>query len=173
MPYRLCILLFLLASSSAVAIPTHATPTPVDAEDDATLEASASVAFHHYLEAIDAGELADAYEMVLDPGHIDLQNEVIERLAAFVTARQKHPVSNEGLVVRTAGPWAMVVYQYDTLVAGKAARVITTAWMMQHEGFWRQFILAPDDERFWDETRSDYERLQNWFDEHAEDLAAA
>ena len=78
-----------------------------------------------------------------------------------------------GLIVRSSGDWALVVYQYDTVVGNKAARVITTAWMLQSEGFWRQFIIAPSDEQFWDEYRSDYERLQDWFDEHAEAIGSA
>lgn len=147
--------------------------TPVDHEDDAALEASASLAFCEYLNAIDEGELADAYGMVLDPLDMRAQDEVVDRLSAFMRARQKSPVDNEAMIIRCSGDWAMVVYQYDTTIAGKTARVITTAWMLQWEGFWRQFILAPADETFWDEYQSDYERLQDWFDENAEDLGMA
>jgi DNA-binding protein Fis len=147
--------------------------TPVDLEDDAALEASASQAFYQYLQAIEAGELADAYDMVLDPLDMTAQDSVMQRLSSFIKARQKSPVSNEAMIVRSSGDWALVVYQYDTMIAGKAARVITTAWMMQWEGFWRQFIVAPAIETFWEEHRSDYEVLQKWFDDHAEDLGRA
>lgn len=146
---------------------------PVDNEDDATLEASACLAFYAYLNAIDEGELVDACEMVLDPIDLAAQDEVVDRLSAFMRARQKNPVENEAMIIRSSGDWALVVYQYDTILAGKTARVITTAWMLQWDGFWRQFIIAPSQEMFWDNYRSDYERLQNWFDEHAEDLGLA
>jgi hypothetical protein len=152
---------------------TSAALTPVDTEDEAALEASASLAFYEYLQAIEEGELAQAYEMVLDPVDMAAQDDVLNRLSTFIKARQKNPVSNEAMIVRSAGDWALVVYQYDTTIAGKAARVITTAWMLQWEGFWRQFIVAPEDEQFWDTYRSDYELLQNWFDEHAEDIGSA
>lgn len=161
------ILAVLLPASAQAAL------TPVDHEDDATLEASASLAFYEYLQAIDEGELADAYEMVLDPIDMAAQDDVLDRLSSFMRARQKHPVNNEAMIVRSAGDWALVVYQYDTTVAGKPARVITTAWMLQWDGFWRQFIIAPADETFWDVYRSDYELLQNWFDEYAEDFGMA
>ena len=147
--------------------------TPVDHKDEDAIEASASQAFYEYLQAIEAGELADAYEMVLDPVDMAAQDDVLTRLSAFIKARQKNPVDNEAMVVRCSGDWALVVYQYDTTIAGKTARVITTAWMMQWEGFWRQFIVAPDDEQFWEAHRSDYELLQKWFDDNAGDLAAA
>jgi hypothetical protein len=147
--------------------------TPVDREDDVALEASASVAFYEYLQAIEKGELAQAYDMVLEPEDMAAQDNVLTRLSAFIKARQKNPVSNEALIVRSSGDWALVVYQYDTTIAGKAARVITTAWMLQWEGFWRQFIVAPEDEAFWDTYRSDYEVLQKWFDDHAEDIGSA
>ena len=161
-------LLALLATSPALAA-----LTPVDREDESALEASASLAFSEYLQAIDEGELADAYEMVLEPEDMAAQDSVLTRLSAFIKARQKNPVSNEALIVRSSGDWALVVYQYDTTIAGKTARIITTAWMLQWEGFWRQFIVAPQDETFWDDHRSDYERLEQWFDEHAEDLGTA
>lgn len=159
----------------AVLLPVSADAalTPVNHEDEATLEASASLAFYEYLNAIDEGELSDAYEMVLDPIDMGAQDEVLDRLSSFMRARQKHPVSNEAMIVRSAGDWALVVYQYDTTIAGEPARIITTAWMLQWDGFWRQFIIAPADETFWDDYRSDYELLQNWFDEHAEDLGMA
>lgn len=147
--------------------------TPVNSEDESTIESSASLAFYEYLQAIDEGELAQAYEMALDPVDMAAQDDVLTRLSAFMKARQKNPVSNEAVIVRSSGDWALVVYQYDTTIAGKAARVITTAWMLQWEGFWRQFIVAPTEETFWDEYRSDYERLQDWFDEHAKDLGTA
>ena len=153
--------------------PASAALTPVDLEDEAALEASASQAFYEYLQVIEAGELADAYEMVLEPIDMAAQDDVLSRLAAFIKARQKNPVTNEALIVRSAGDWALVVYQYDTTIAGKAARVITTAWMLQWEGFWRQFIVAPTQEDFWDDYRSDYETLQKWFDDHAEDIGSA
>ena len=146
--------------------PAYAALTPVNNENEATLEASASLAFYEYLEAIEEGELADAYETAA-------QDDVISRLSAFIKARQKHPVSNEALIIRSAGDWALVVYQYDTTIAGKTARVITTAWMLQWEGFWRQFIVAPEVEQFWEDYRSDYELLQKWFDDHAEELGTA
>lgn len=152
------------------AMPTVAALTPVDREDESALEASACLAFSEYLHAIDEGELAEAYEMVLDPEDVAAENDVLDRLSAFIKARQKNPVTNEALVVRSSGDWALVVYQYDTTIAGKTARVITTAWMLQWEGFWRQFIVAPEDETFWDDHRSDYQRLEKWFDDHAEDL---
>ncbi|MEO0475978.1 MAG: hypothetical protein AAF085_08445 [Planctomycetota bacterium] len=147
--------------------------TPVDKEDEDALEASASVAFYEYLQAIEKGDLAQAYEMVLDPEDMAAQDNVLTRLSTFIKARQKNPVSNEAMIIRSAGDWALVVYQYDTTIAGKTARVITTAWMLQWEGFWRQFIVAPENETFWDDYRSDYERLQKWFDDHAEDLGQA
>lgn len=166
----------LLLTFAAVLIASHATQaalTPVDNTDETSIESSASFAFHAYLDAIDTGELAEAYDMVLAPGDMEGQDKILQRLVAFMKARQKHPVTNEGLIVRASGDWALVVYQYDTVVGDKAARVITTAWMMQSEGFWRQFIIAPADEQFWDENRSDYERLQDWFDDHAEDIGSA
>ena len=148
--------------------------TPVDLEDEAALEESASLAFHDYLQAIEAGELEEAYEMVLDPQDMAAQDDVLTRLSAFIKSRQKQPVSNEALIIRSAGDWALVVYQYDTIVAGKTARVITTAWMMQWEGFWRQFIVPPsNDDTFWEARRSDYEALQKWFDDHAQDFGSA
>ena len=153
--------------------PAYAALTPVDKESEASLEASASLAFYEYLQAIEEGELADAYEMVLDPVDMAARDDVLSRLSAFIKARQKHPVSNEALIIRSAGDWALVVYQYDTTIAGKTARVITTAWMLQWEGFWRQFIVAPEIEQFWEDYRSDYELLQKWFDDHAEDISTA
>ncbi|MEM6507447.1 MAG: hypothetical protein AAF711_18575 [Planctomycetota bacterium] len=166
---------WMLALTLLATSPTalNAAVTPVNQEDEAALEASASLAFSEYLTAIDEGELAQAYEMVLDPLDMQAQDDVLTRLAAFIKARQKHPVTNEGLIVRSSGEWALVVYQYDTIVGGKTARVITTAWMIQWEGFWRQFIVPPSDETFWELHRSDYERLQQWFDEHAEDIGTA
>lgn len=147
--------------------------TPVDNEDEDAIEASASQAFYEYLQAIEAGELGQAYEMVLEPSDMAAQDDVLTRLSAFIKARQKNPVSNEAMLVRSSGDWALVVYQYDTTIAGKTARVITTAWMMQWEGFWRQFIVAPKDDQFWEAHRSDYERLQKWFDDNAKDIASA
>lgn len=165
--------MLILAIMALVPVTARAALTPVDDKDEAAIETSASLAFYEYLEAIDTGELADAFDMVLDPGDMAGQDHVLDRLGAFMRARQKHPVNNEGLIVRASGDWALVVYQYDITVAGKTARVITTAWMLQFEGFWRQFIVAPADESFWDEYRSDYERLQKWFDNHAEELGRA
>lgn len=168
LPIWMSIVVMLIAAVSA-----NAALTPVDPKDETALEESASLAFYEYLQAIEAGELADAYEMVLDPIDMGAQDDVLQRLSAFIKARQKNPVTNEALIVRSAGDWALVVYQYDTMIAGKAARVITTAWMLQWDGFWRQFIIAPSQEDFWDDYRSDYELLQKWFDDHAEDLASA
>lgn len=173
MPTRQPIWMPILLVLVCVAGKASAALTPVDLEDETSLEASASLAFSEYLEAIEAGELADAYDMVLEPEDMAGQDNVLQRLSAFIKSRQKQPVSNEALIVRSAGDWALVVYQYDTIVAGKTARVITTAWMMQWEGFWRQFIVAPSDDAFWEAHRSDYEALQKWFDDHAEDLGSA
>ncbi len=147
--------------------------TPVDDTSETACEASASRAFSHYLRSIDEGQVEDANDQCLDPGTPELRVGVIDRLLAFMRARVKNPVRNEALIVRLAGDWAMVVYQYDTTVAGKTARVITTAWMVQWEGYWRQFIVAPEDPSFWDARRSDYEKLQRWFDDHAEELTSA
>ncbi|MFN3168281.1 MAG: hypothetical protein ACE37H_14575 [Phycisphaeraceae bacterium] len=169
-PISLIALLAVVAPSSAAAVGEL---TPVDDRDDASLEASASLAFHAYLETIDAGEIDAANDQALDPGSASGRLDVMDRLLAFMKARIKNPVRNEAMVIRSAGDWAMVVYQYDTTVAGKTARVITTAWMVQWEGYWRQFIVAPADASFWDTRRSDYERLQQWFDEHAEELTSA
>lgn len=163
-------LILMVVTMGWMGMPALASLTPVDTADEAMFEESASLAFWSYLQAIDEGELADAYEMVLDPIEMTARDDVVDRLSAFIRARQKNPVDNEAIVVRFSGQWALIVYQYDTIVAGKPARVITTAWMMQSDGFWRQFIVAPADETFWDRHRSDYERLQNWFDEHAADL---
>lgn len=167
-PFWMLIVAMIVPASASASL------TPVDNEDDVALEASASVAFYEYLQAIEAGELSEAYEMVLDPEDMAAQDDVLTRLSAFIKSRQKNPVSNEALIVRSSGDWALVVYQYDTTIAGKAARVITTAWMLQWDGFWRQFIVAPpQDESFWDNHRSDYEALQKWFDDHAEDISSA
>lgn len=171
-----CILLALSAIAAAfLTAPVYASGnlTPVDDTSQANLEASATLAFHRYLKSIDANQANDAYEQVLDPEDPDLRFEVIDRLLGFIRARVKSPVRNEACVVRTAGQWALVVYQYDTTIAGKTARVITTAWMLQSEGFWRQFILAPADPDFWDTRRSDYDKLQRWFDDHAGQLVSA
>lgn len=162
-----------LAVLICAPVTTHAALTPVDREDEASIEASASLAFYQYLRAIDEGELADAYEMALDPVDMAAQDDLLGQLGAFMRARQKYPVENEAMIIRSAGDWALVVYQYDTTVAGKPARVITTAWMLQWEGFWRQFIVAPTDESFWDAYGSDYELLQKWFDDNAEDISTA
>lgn len=148
----------------------EASLTPVDDRDREAREASASVAFYKYLEAIDQKRLIRANKQVLDPGDEEGQASVIDQLIAFMRARQKNPVFNEAAVVRCSGDWAMVVYQYDTTIAGKTARVITTAWMIQWNGFWRQFIVAPADETFWESRREDYDRLQKWFDDHTEDV---
>ncbi|MFK7790123.1 MAG: hypothetical protein AB8C95_11610 [Phycisphaeraceae bacterium] len=173
MPTRQPIWMLILVVLACSPGKASAALTPVDLEDETALEESASLAFYEYLQAIEEGELADAYEMVLDPEDMAAQDDVLQRLSAFIKSRQKQPVSNEALIVRSAGDWALVVYQYDTTVAGKTARVITTAWMMQWEGFWRQFIVAPSDDTFWEAHRSDYETLQKWFDDHAADLGSA
>jgi hypothetical protein len=167
------VLIALLAIAASPAFGAAGDLTPVDDTDDASLEASASLAFHSYLQTIDAGELDAAYDQALDPGSEPGRLDVVDRLLAFMKARVKNPVRNEAMVIRSAGDWAMVVYQYDTTVAGKTARVITTAWMVQWDGYWRQFIVAPADPTFWEHRRSDYERLQQWFDEHAEELTSA
>lgn len=154
--------------------PAHASSnlTPVDDSDTAALEASASRAFYRYLQSIDDQQVEEANEQVLDPVDPELRLDVIDRLQAFMRARAKSPVRNEALITRFAGDWALVVYQYDTTIAGKTARVITTAWMVRWEGYWRQFIVAPTDTTFWEARRSDYERLQRWFDDHAEELVS-
>lgn len=170
MTTRLSILLLLLSAMVLAPLSVDAALTPVDDRDEVSLEESASMAFYSYLEAVDAGELDEATEQVLDPGDMAGRAEVNESLMAFMRGRQKSPVRNEACIVRTAGDWAMVVYQYDTTIAGKTARVITTAWMLQFEGFWQQFLVAPPEEEFWDDRQSDYELLQDWFDEHAEAL---
>lgn len=171
--HRPLILIALLAFLASTAMPVWAdngSLTPVDNTDEASIEASASLAFHQYLKTIDEGRLDDANEQALDPGDDERRLDVLDRLLAFMRARTKSPVRNEAMVVRSAGDWALVVYQYDTTVAGKTARVITTAWMVQWQGYWRQFVVAPADPAFWDNRRSDYQRLLNWFDEHAGDL---
>lgn len=160
----------LLASLPAYA---KADLTPVDDADRIALEQSASQAFFKYLESVDANELADASDHALDPGTDELRIQLLDRLFAFMRGRAKNPVRNEALVIRTAGDWALAVYQYDTTISGKTARVITTAWMIQWNGYWRQFIVSPSDESFWDTRRSDYEKLQQWFDDHAEELVPA
>lgn len=157
----------LLASASALA---SADPTPIDDTDDQARELSATLAFHRYLKAIDDWHVEDAADLALDPGDEELRLELVDRLVAFMRGRIKTPVRNEAVVVRLSGDWAMVVYQYDITVAGEPLRVITTAWMVQWEGCWRQFIVAPSDEAFWDTRRSDYEKLKQWFDEHAKGL---
>lgn len=166
-------MMVLLALLGVVAVPARAARTPVDDTDPETIEASAIAAFYNYLEAVDNQELEEAYKQVLDPGDRERRMTVFDQLIGFMRGRENNPVRNEAVVVRTSGDWAMVVYQYDTTIGGKTARVITTAWMIQWEGFWRQFIAAPVKESFWDHRRSDYERLQKWFDDHAEELGEA
>lgn len=170
---RLPFWMLTLAALLCAPLLASAALTPVDRKDDATIEASASLAFYEYLQAIDEGEIADAYEMVLDPEDMAAEDDVLDRLSAFMRARQKYPVQNEAMIVRSAGDWALVVYQYDTTVAGKTARVITTAWMLQWKGFWRQFIVAPAEEEFWEAYGSDYDLLQKWFDDNAEAIGSA
>ncbi len=174
MVHRLCILFLVVvgavASTDQAGAYNSPSLTPVDTTDLAALEASASRAFYQYLLAIDEERIDSAYEQAYDPDTVELRVTLVDRLLAFMRARVKSPVRNEAMIVRTAGDWAMVVYQYDTTVAGKTARVITTAWMVQWEGYWRQFVVAPQDPAFWESRRSDYERLQQWFDEHAEEL---
>jgi len=159
-----------LALLLVAAWPAQAVATRVDDRDPEALQVSASKAFYRYLDAIDREQVQEANDQVLDPGDDEGRSEVVDKLIDFMRARQNNPVRNEAAVVRCSGDWAMVVYQYDTTIAGKTARVITTAWMVQWEGLWKQFIVAPIDEAFWDTRRSDYELLQKWFDEHAEDL---
>lgn len=162
----------MLAFAVVVAVSGHAGAelTQVDDRDSKTIEASASRAFHQYLEAVDAGEIDQAAELALDPGDMEGRDDLIDRLIAFMRGRQNNPVRNEAMIVRCSGDWAMVVYQYETTIGGKTARVITTAWMIQWEGYWRQFIIEPVIEGFWDGRRTDYELLQKWFDENAQAL---
>lgn len=173
MPTRSFILITLLGLLAFPGLSAQAALAEIDDRDAQALQASATVAFHEYLEAVDDGPIGDAAELVLDPCDMEGRDEVYGRLEAFRRGREKNPVRNEACIVRTAGDWAMVVYQYDTTIAGKTARVITTAWMIQWEGLWRQFIVAPSDDHFWNERLSDYELLQKWFDEHAEAIGDA
>ena len=166
-----CVLV--LTALAVSALPAWAAPIRVDDSDPEALEASATAAFYSYLQAIDNEELEEAYKQVLDPGDREIRLGVFDQLIGFMRGRQKNPVRNEAVVVRCSGDWAMVVYQYDTTIGGKTARVITTAWMLQWEGFWRQFIAAPKDESFWEARLSDYERLQKWFDDYAKELSEA
>lgn len=145
--------------------------TEVDARSKSALQASATTAFHRYLEAIDQSELDEAVELSYDPGDNAGRETLIEQLADFMKARRNNPVRNEAVVVRCSGDFAMVVYQYDTTIAGKTARIITTAWMIQFEGLWQQFIVAPMDKGFWESRLSDYQRLQAWFDKYAQQLS--
>jgi len=166
-------LLVLLTAVAALPAFANANLTAVDDTDQLSLEQSASEAFYRYLSAIDEQEIALAYEQVLEPSTEMDSEYVLERLVAFSRGRRINPVSNESLVIRPSGDWALVVYQYDTTVGGKTARVITTAWMVQWEGYWRQYVVEPSMSNFWEGRRADYERLQRWFDEHAAQLSAS
>ena len=153
-----------------LTLPAAAAPEPgveVDDRDDPAMTASAIRAFDYYLEAVDAGNLDVARDHVLDPGHNEGRLTVVEKLLGFIRARLMSEIANEGVVVRIQGDWALVVYQYDTTVNSKTTRVITTAWMVKSDGYWRQFIVSPSDRSFWIKRRADYEALQRWFDEHA------
>lgn len=147
-------------------------PTPVDDASEQTLMSSAIRAFHTYLRAVDKPDLVEAQSYVLDPGDAQGRTRVVRQLVAFVRGRSTGDIRNEGVVVKTKGDWALAVYQYDTTIAGKTTRIITTAWMLQWEGVWKQFIVAPDDATFWNTRESDYRELQSWFDDHAEEIGS-
>ncbi|MEM9415133.1 MAG: hypothetical protein AAGA29_06580 [Planctomycetota bacterium] len=143
----------------------------VDDRSEPSLIESAIRAFDCYLRSVDEGQLEEARDQVLDPGSSAGRLTVVEKLLSFIRARTASQIENEGVVVRVRGDWALVVYQYDTTVRGQTTRVITTAWMIKANGFWRQFIVAPDDRGFWDKRRADFDALQAWFDAHAREIA--
>lgn len=147
-------------------------PVPVDDRSEQSLMSSAIQAFHTYLRAVDKPDMIEARSHVLDPGYAQGRLRVMEQLLAFVRGRSVGAIRNEGVVVKTRGDWALAVYQYDTTLAGKTTRIITTAWMIQWEGVWKQFIVAPEDKAFWNTRESDYRELQRWFDEHAEEIGS-
>lgn len=156
-----------------LAGPASAAPKPgveVDDRDRPALTESAIRAFDYYLAAVDAGDLDTARDHVLDPGHHEGRLTVVEKLLGFIRARLMSEIANEGVVVRMRGDWALVVYQYDTTVDSQTTRIITTAWMIQTDGYWRQFIVSPRDRSFWVKHRADYEALQRWFDDHARQI---
>ncbi|MFI4862533.1 MAG: hypothetical protein ACIAXF_17850 [Phycisphaerales bacterium JB063] len=144
----------------------------VDDRDEPSLVESAIRAFDSYLGSVDAGQLEEARAQVLDPGSATGRLSVVEKLLGFIRARTASRIENEGVVVRIRGDWALVVYQYDTTVRGQTTRVITTAWMIQAEGYWRQFVVAPEERAFWDKRRADFDALQAWFDQHAREIAS-
>lgn len=160
------------AASATNPAPDAAPNVPVDDRDEQTLASSATQAFHFYLRAVDKPDLAEARSMVLDPGYSQGRMRVIDLLLGFVRARSTGNIRNEAVVVRTQGDWALAVYQYDTTINGQTTRVITTAWMIQWDGIWKQFLIEPSDDDFWDSRESDYAELQHWFDEHAEEIAS-
>ncbi|MEM1354911.1 MAG: hypothetical protein AAGC44_08625 [Planctomycetota bacterium] len=163
----------LAAVSLLFAVPASANePTPVDDRDEQALVASSIRAFHTYLRSVDKPDLVEARSYVLDPGDAQGRARVLELLLGFVRGRSTGDIHNEGVVVKTQGDWALAVYQYDTTIAGKTTRIITTAWMIQWEGVWKQFIVAPSDETFWNTRESDYRELQNWFDDHAKEIGS-
>jgi len=143
----------------------------VDDTDQATLVDSAIRAFDRYLQIIDAGDLDRARTHTFDPGFAEGRLRVAEKLLAFIRGRMSSSIRNEGLVVRVQGDWALVVYQYDTTIEDQTTRVITTAWMLQWEDTWKQFIIAPNDPHFWDTRQADHDALQSWFDQHAREIA--
>lgn len=163
----------LFASGSAFAQTTEDAPAGVEevGRDDPSLIDSALRAFDRYLESIDASNLEEAREETLDPGYSEGRLRVMEKLIAFIRGRRAIEIENEGMVVRVRGDWALVVYQYDTIVNSQTTRVITTAWMVLWEGRWKQFVVAPRDTQFWNDRRSDFNELQAWFEEHAREVA--
>lgn len=156
----------LVGGSPAAAAPI----VPVEEDNESSLIRSAIRAFDVYLGMVDSGDVNAAREHVLDPGFTEGRLTVVEKLLSFIRARLSSQIQNEGVVVRVQGDWALVVYQYDTTNMGKTSRVITTAWMLKHDGHWRQFIVAPTERTFWDKRRADFDALQSWFDEHAREV---
>lgn len=143
----------------------------VDDSSGTSLMESALRAFDRYLQSVDGSNLDEARQQALDPGYSDGRMRLVEKLIAFIRGRRASKIENEGVVVRLRGDWALVVYQYDTVVNGQTTRVITTAWMVQWDGTWKQFVVAPRDAEFWKNRRGDFEELQAWFDEHAREVA--
>ncbi|XAM00548.1 hypothetical protein OT109_03990 [Phycisphaeraceae bacterium D3-23] len=166
--------LFVLAIAlgwCGVASAGSAAGVEVDDRDEPSMVESAIRAFDNYLHSVDEGRLDEARDQVLDPGTAAGRLSVVEKLLSFIRARTASQIENEGVVVRLRGDWALVVYQYDTTVRGQTTRVITTAWMIKADGYWRQFVVAPDERGFWEKRRADFEALQAWFDAHAREIA--
>lgn len=176
-PLAVCLCVWLLASAVCVSwtSPTWAVEdvaVEVEDKDESSLITSAIQAFDRYLESVDAGNLEEAEVQVLDPGTADGRRGVVENLLSFIRARLASQIENEGVVVRIRGDWALVVYQYDMTRDGQTTRIITTAWMIKNQGFWRQFVVAPVDRGFWNKNRrADFDALQAWFDRHAREIA--